>query len=328
MFVINNKNVVNSNIKLNNETSNKKEKNPTENIQKNDITNNYFANYDNMSDEEKEKLKRNKYLRDLFYNKIKERKNWLHNKFMKFYYKGLLSSIKNNSNSNTSATNNTDNKPQTKIDNQPIENNSQTNIQKNQNNENVDNVKKEENEKQKIKNSGINKARNLRKLLNQKGKEKVEILRKAFYKFHYNGMMCALRNETKNFLKKSKLGKSINNEISLIDIKENKNNNNLINFKINNNLEENKFDAEKYKKLESIIYKKELVIAKTLKIWFNKWRIISKIMSICLILDSSIKENKVKRKFRKAIKLSKEKVIKESKGNECSTFKGIDEIKK
>ena len=79
--------------------------------------------------------------------------------------------------------------------------------------------------------------------------------------------------------------------------------------------------------MESIIYKKELVIAKILKICFNKWRIISKIMSICLILDSSIKENKVKRKFRKAIKLSKEKVKMESKGNECSTFKGIDEIK-
>ena len=211
-----------------------------------------------------------------------------------------------------------------------IENNTQVNIEINKNKINgiIDDIKKGENENKNLKNSGLNKARNLRKLLNKKGKEKVEILRKAFYKFHYNGMMCALKKETKNFFKKSKLRKSINNEISLIDIKENKNNNVSINFKINNNLEENKLDAEKYKKLESIFYKKELVIVKTLKTWFNKWRIISKIMSICLILDSSIKESKAKRKFRSAIKLSKGKGIMEAKSNECSIFKGIDEIKK
>ena len=326
--VINNKNDLNSNININNETSNKKEKNPTENIQKNYITNNYFANYDNMSDEEKEKLKRNKYLRDLFYNKIKERKNWLHNKFMKFYYKGLLSSIKNNSNSNTSATNNTDNKPQTKIDSQPIENNTQTNIQKNQNNENVDNVKKEENEKQKIKNSGINKARNLRKLLNQKGKEKMEILRKAFYKFQYNGMMCALRKETKNILKQSRLGNSINVEISSVNIEENKNDNDITNSN-ENNLEENKFNSEKYKKLLSVFYKKELIIIKTLKTYFSKWRLTSKIMSICLILRTSIKGSKLKRKFQKAIRLSKQKAMMEAKAKakECSAFKVDEEAK-
>ena len=326
--VINYKDKINSSLNINIGVRYKSEKNQTENLEKTDNINNYFAYYDNMSNEEKEKLKRNKHLRDLFYNKIKERKNWLHNHFMKFYYKGLLNSIKNPL--KTKTINNIIDQSQIITNKSSIENDTQKNIEINQNkNKGInDDIKKGENENKNLKNSGLNKARNLRKLLNQKGKEKVEILRKAFYKFHYNGMMCALRNETKNFLKKSKLGKSINNEISLIDIKENKNNNDLINFKINNNLEENKFDAEKYKKLESIIYKKELVIAKILKICFNKWRIISKIMSICLILDSSIKENKVKRKFRKAIKLSKEKVIKESKGNECSTFKGIDEIKK
>ena len=35
-------------------------------------------------------LKREKHLKDLFYNKIIERKNYIHKKFSKFYYKGLM----------------------------------------------------------------------------------------------------------------------------------------------------------------------------------------------------------------------------------------------
>ena len=56
---------------------------------------------------EKEKRKRNKELRDLFYNKVRERQKWLHDHFVKFYYKGLLwamktGNIKNNTSSPSS----------------------------------------------------------------------------------------------------------------------------------------------------------------------------------------------------------------------------------
>jgi hypothetical protein len=40
-------------------------------------------------------LKRVKHLKDLFYNKIIERKNYIHKKFSKFYYKGLMNEMKN-----------------------------------------------------------------------------------------------------------------------------------------------------------------------------------------------------------------------------------------
>ena len=35
-------------------------------------------------------MQRNKHLRDLFYNKVRERKNYLHKCFIKFYYKGIM----------------------------------------------------------------------------------------------------------------------------------------------------------------------------------------------------------------------------------------------
>ena len=39
-------------------------------------------------------LARQKYLKDLFYNKIKERKEYLHKCFIKLYYKGLYLEMK------------------------------------------------------------------------------------------------------------------------------------------------------------------------------------------------------------------------------------------
>ena len=48
----------------------------------------------NLTDEEKRELAKKKYLKDLFYNKIKTKENFLHKKFTKFYYRGLYLRMK------------------------------------------------------------------------------------------------------------------------------------------------------------------------------------------------------------------------------------------
>ena len=124
-------------------------------------------------------LKKNKRLRDLFYNKIRERKEWVHRCFTKFYFKGLLNSMKkgqliieqktNENNENNSNDINTQNNE--KNDEKPTENieNFQQNIENNNKNENKINEEKkpEENniaeQKSKIKESR-NKSRNFKYL--------------------------------------------------------------------------------------------------------------------------------------------------------------------
>ena len=47
-----------------------------------------------LSEEEKKELAKKKYLKDLFNKKIKEKQHYIHDKFTKFYYKGLLFKMK------------------------------------------------------------------------------------------------------------------------------------------------------------------------------------------------------------------------------------------
>ena len=148
------------------------------------------------TEEELRRVKRNKELRDLFYNKIRERQNYLHKCFTRFYYKGLMLYMKNlnsqkatndTTDNNNNINNNTINEISTTKNNNE-ENNGNTN--NNLNNQNV-------NETQPKPENPYTKARQLRKLLNRKAKEKIELLRKYFYKFQRAGIYMALRKGTK-----------------------------------------------------------------------------------------------------------------------------------
>ena len=71
-------------------------------------------------------LARQKYLKDLFYNKIKERKEYLHKCFIKLYYKGLYLEMKyRRKNRNASLISSISNKEESKriIDNSLIKSN-------------------------------------------------------------------------------------------------------------------------------------------------------------------------------------------------------------
>ena len=103
-----------------------------------------------LEKEHYERLKRNKQLRDLFYNKIRERQAWIHKYFTKFYFKGLLSSMKNqNSNSKKEETapkkEEVVNENKINEDNNNINNNSENKINNNENNNENNNINENNN---------------------------------------------------------------------------------------------------------------------------------------------------------------------------------------
>ena len=90
------------------------------------------------------KRKKNKELRDLFYNKVRERKKWLHDHFVKFYYKGLLwamktGNIKNNTSSSGETENTNTNTSNTNNDTNANVNNNENQANNNSNDSNINN---------------------------------------------------------------------------------------------------------------------------------------------------------------------------------------------
>ena len=271
-----------------------------------------FKNRDLYTVEELKKVKRHKELRDLFYNKIKERQNYLHKCFTKFYYKGLMFYMKNKYSDKSKDTN----KNNEKVN---------SNEKEKEKEKEIEAQKEEEEDKEKSKknaqkfSNAITKARKLRMLLNQKNKEKLELMRKYFYKFHHAGIILALRKGTKraNLLKKIRgvdletaFKDIINNkEINEIDIDENSNINDFkealkkrvktVKFAEDENKDEDKKDLDdiKISALEKLLYRADRNNKISLK---NKLEIIflkSKILSL----------GKYKRKKKKSKTIKKEK---------------------
>ena len=270
-----------------------------------------YKNRDLYTVEELKKVKRHKELRDLFYNKIKERQNYLHKCFTRFYYKGLMLYMKNKYSDKSADTNkNNETSKEVNINEKEKENETQ---------------KEEEEDKEKSKrnaqkfSNAITKARKLRLLLNQKNKEKLELMRKYFYKFQHAGIILSLRKGTKraNLLKKIRgvdletaFKDLINNkEINEIEIDENSNINDFkealkkivktVKFADDENKDEDKKDLDdiKISALEKLLYRADRNNKISLK---NKLEIIflkSKILSL----------GKYKRKKKKSKTIKKEK---------------------
>ena len=205
-------------IKKENNYNNKKDIEKNNNIVTNENLNNNI-NIDEIkvdykdkqlyTDEQLKKIKRNKELRDLFYNKIRERQNYLHKCFTKFYYKGLMLYMKNkDSQKNLNYSENNNNNPINQITTNNNNNDEKINNNNNDekiNNNNIDekinnnNTNKEEKPKETVSQpeNPHGRARGLRKLLIKKAKEKNDLLRKYFYKFQRAGILLTLRKGTK-----------------------------------------------------------------------------------------------------------------------------------
>ena len=197
-----------------------------------------YKNKNLYSQEKLNRVKRKKELRELFYNKIRERQNYLHKCFTRFYYKGLMYYMKKKYSGQNSNTNNNSNKEEdnsqilndkkdnltinndinlktkinytNKINDESIKNtnNDNNNDKGSDKNNNINNIntninagntkidEKAKEEENQTSNKYAN-SRKLRRLLIQKGKEKLELLRKYFYKFHQAGILLTLRKGTK-----------------------------------------------------------------------------------------------------------------------------------
>ena len=297
---------------------------------------------------EKAKRKRNKELRDLFKNKVKERQKWLHDHFVKFYYKGLLWAMKTgNIRNNTSSSNESTASPVVVVENNSTNNNNNSNdnninnktsseidtININKEIEKKEELKKEEEKKEeeqkkeedkKEKKKAFNKIRDrskgLRKLLSEKNKEKTNILRKYFFRFLSNGVLLSLKKTT---LQSSKqLSKLIDDPENAADEQakkeEEEKNNWIIEEKKRKKEEEERKQKElmekKIKLLFKIFTKKDQIQCGKQRSCLQKWNLRAKIIAIVDLTVGYKKPKKGKSK-KKIKKKDKKKEMKKKENN-------------
>ena len=305
---------------------------------------------------EKEKRKRNKELRDLFYNKVRERQKWLHDHFVKFYYKGLLwamktGNIKNNTSSpssndtsNNSAVNNTnsvnnenstqnttttataqsdeislDNKTSSEIDTININ----KEIEKKEE-EKKEEQKKDENNDQKAKVRNLrDRSKGLRRLLSERNKEKTNMLRKYFFKFLSNGILLSLKKttlrSTKSLIQVDVEGENPENKSEDKKVEEEESNW-IIEEKKRRKQEEEQRERELKekinKKLVVIFNKKDQILCSRLRSCLQKWNLRAKIMGISDLTGGMRKSKRVKGKKKNKKKEDKKDEEKKEENNE------------
>ena len=214
MYVINQLNYYQSlyqnntsyNYPQNNNTSNQIA-NPTEFKSKlsENIDNISIENIDKINEtisneaKESKELEKHKLLKDIINKKMKEMQNNFHQMFTKFYYQGLLLEKSKNQNY--------EKKEENKENNIVIitdKNNEEEKENKlDENNNNVSTrVRGKKLEKKDTVTERRNKARNLKKLMMKREKDKLENLRINFYKFEINGMLHILKkNSIEEYIK-------------------------------------------------------------------------------------------------------------------------------
>ena len=273
---------------------------------------------------EKAKRKRNKELRDLFYNKVRERQKWLHDHFVKFYYKGLLwamktGNIKNNTSTPTETTSNT-NTTQVVENKPPENNNSNDNNIVNKTSSEMDTLninkeiekKEEKNEEQKnedeekknkkvARNKLRDRSKGLRKLLSERNKEKTNILRKYFFKFLSNGILLSLKKTTlKSSKTLTKIIEDPDNDGNDENDKKEEENNWIIEEKKRRKLEEEQKHKELMEKrtkiLIQIFNKKDQILCGVERSCLQKWNLRAKIIAIGDLTSGYRKSKKIKGK--------------------------------
>ena len=314
---------------------------------------------------EKKKLERNKHLKDLIVKRLKELKNQKHKFFTKFYYQGVLAekdkkNQENNENNekdnaitisgeieNSNAEIKSEKKGPTRLrgrrkDNRQIKENKE-NKENNENKENIEiKENKENNENKEIKENNENKekkdskedialnrrnkARNLRKLMMKKEKEKMEKLRFYFYKFHSNGMLYQLKRNAKLTSKNLLVYQDIqhDNNINIDQNKIEEKELTLLDKKLlEKRLEEEKLYKKKIELLKTIFYKLDRQYMLYKRKIFENWNLRAKILSLSKISNTSgdlkKSQNKKKKKLKKSVKSKK------NNQNETEEKKEIEE---
>ena len=305
---------------------------------------------------EKEKRKRNKELRDLFYNKVRERQKWLHDHFVKFYYKGLLwamktGNIKNNTSSpssndtssntainntnsvnNENATQNTTTTATAQSDEISLDNKTSSEIDTININKEIEKKeekkkeeqKKDENNDQKAKVRNLrDRSKGLRRLLSERNKEKTNMLRKYFFKFLSNGILLSLKKttlrSTKSLIQVDVEGENPENKSE--DKKVEEEESNWINEekkrrKQEEEQRERELKEKINKKLVVIFNKKDQILCSRLRSCLQKWNLRAKIMGISDLTGGMRKSKRVKGKKKNKKKEDKKDEEKKEENNE------------
>ena len=227
---------------------------------------------------EKEKEERQKRAKELFSKKLLEIKAHMHKLFTRFYYQGKLWEKAQNEANNkvtfaddkTLGTENTQSKLRRKKRNSVWERR--------------------------------NKARNLRKIMAKKEKEKLEKLRQYFYRFYTNGMISVLKKQSKKTLpirdslismeggSNGDVAGNMPTELTFMDKK-------LLEKK----KERHELEQKRSEALKNIIYKNERHKLIILKNVFESWNLRAKIISLPKVdgLKKSVRKKKLKKSCRK-----------------------------
>ena len=251
---------------------------------------------------EKKKAERNKQLKDLVVKRLKEIRNDMHKAFTKFYYQGLLVAKHENKENKENKEN---------LENKDNKDSKEIKISGNEENNEITKGPTILRGKKKDKTNPAldrrNKARNLRKLMMKKEKEKMDKLRSYFYKFYSNGMLLQLKkNAKKSFSAKNvivniddlieKKLEEKEKELTYMDKK-------LIEMEI----EKEKLRKKRIELLKNIFYKTDRQYAIIKRKVIETWNLRAKILSLSTIKNSLKKSDaKKKKKLKKSTKSKKE----------------------
>ena len=156
-----------------------------------------------------------------------------------------------------------------------------------------------------------NKARNLRKLMMKKEKEKMEKLRFYFYKFHSNGMLYQLKRNAKLTSKNLLVYQDIHhdNNINIDQNKIEEKELTLLDKKLlEKRLEEEKLYKQKIEILKTIFYKLDRQYMLYKRKIFENWNLRAKILCLSKISKNDLKksQNKKKKKLKKSVRTKKD----------------------
>ena len=241
-----------------------------------------------------DKKEREKYLRNLFRNKVFEMKEYIHRCFTKFYYNGIFLKM----------TGKLSHLNEAKNDDNDIKNNNNILSEKEQ--KEKEQKEKEEKEKNDLK-ERIKKSRHLRALMIKRANERLETLRIYFYKFYRAGIISKLRKARKR--NSLQFRENYNVELTQKLLNDNTIETTKITMKNTFKLASKEIrEKEELKKktvniLEKIIFKadrKNMIIMKKI---FQKYYLLTKLESV----KNIIKKDKVKNKKKKKINKKNEK---------------------
>ena len=324
MYVINQLNYYQSlyqnntsyNYPQNNNTSNQIA-NPTEFKSKlsENIDNISIENIDKINEtisneaKESKELEKHKLLKDIINKKMKEMQNNFHQMFTKFYYQGLLLEKSKNQNDEK----NEENKENNIVIITDKNNEEEKENKLDENNNNVSTrVRGKKLEKKDTVTERRNKARNLRKLMMKREKDKLENLRINFYKFEINGMLHILKKNSRLSRLTKKKSNSTQNVLTNLNL-ENMENNKIEDIKELTLLDKKRIEEEKKKKelekkrieiLKSIFHKKDRQITLVKRKTFEKWNLRAKFFSLISITKNG------KRELAKSVRFKKKKISK------------------